>query len=370
MKKITTTIILIVSILSLASCADMTRPVGTSGVTSGLGGSSGSSSGSAGSGSGTGSTGSDNSGAITDIISEEVWDDYFENRWGVGSTWDNVYSSKWFYNSSMKFDLYSYENFAAAIEELKHIKLKIVASGTTWQSSSVSIYRMDTRVSSSWTLLYQYGWVDRTYSIEVDFSEFANKTGASTDDKNRELAAFLANISHETGYSDEIGLFYREEIAYEGSSDLVYRDDASWFSHVLPAAGQSYHGRGPIQLSWNYNYGYASYAIYGEKDTLINNPDKVMTDGKVAFMTAIWFWMFPQDPKPSCHEVMYSSYQAESWQRTQWGFGHTAIIINGYYEDYGRMATRRSTFYTKFLGKLGTTIGSGETINTSGMAQY
>lgn len=37
---------------------------------------------------------------------------------------------------------------------------------------------------------------------------------------------------------------------------------------------------------------------------LLNNPDLVHTNASVAFQTALWFWMTPQDPKPSCHAVM------------------------------------------------------------------
>jgi len=37
---------------------------------------------------------------------------------------------------------------------------------------------------------------------------------------------------------------------------------------------------------------------------LINNPDIVGKDASVAFRTALWFWMTPQNPKPACHDVM------------------------------------------------------------------
>ena len=39
-----------------------------------------------------------------------------------------------------------------------------------------------------------------------------------------------------------------------------------------------YYGRGPIQLSWNYNYGQASHFIYGDKTVLLNDPDAVSSD--------------------------------------------------------------------------------------------
>ena len=55
-----------------------------------------------------------------------------------------------------------------------------------------------------------------------------------------------------------------------------------------------YPPSGPIQLSWNYNYGYFSEEVLGDKDILLQNPDQVAQDGKTAFQTALWFWMTPQ----------------------------------------------------------------------------
>lgn len=35
-----------------------------------------------------------------------------------------------------------------------------------------------------------------------------------------------------------------------------------------------YYGRGPLQLTWNYNYGQVSRAIFGD-NRLLNDPDMV-----------------------------------------------------------------------------------------------
>lgn len=83
-------------------------------------------------------------------------------------------------------------------------------------------------------------------------------------------------------------------------------------------------------------------------------------------MTAIWFWMLPQSPKPSCHEVMYSDYDPSSW-----GFGHTVMVINGGVEGGGAMKPRRFTFYKAFAEALGTTIGgAGKELNTDNLFGY
>ncbi|KAG8363024.1 hypothetical protein BUALT_BualtUnG0013000 [Buddleja alternifolia] len=67
----------------------------------------------------------------------------------------------------------------------------------------------------------------------------------STDDSRREVAAFFAHVTHETGH-----MCYIEEI--NGPS----RDYCDETNTQYPCApNQGYYGRGPIQLSWNFNYG-------------------------------------------------------------------------------------------------------------------
>lgn len=51
-------------------------------------------------------------------------------------------------------------------------------------------------------------------------------------------------------------------------------------------SGRGYHGRGPLQLSWNYNYGAAGQSIGFDG---LNNPDIVPTDNVISFRTALWF---------------------------------------------------------------------------------
>ncbi|CAL8128783.1 unnamed protein product [Orchesella dallaii] len=53
--------------------------------------------------------------------------------------------------------------------------------------------------------------------------------------------------------------------------------------------GTYYFGRGYIQLTWCFNYGPASQDLLGD-DRLLNNPDLVAKDEKLAWQTAFWFW--------------------------------------------------------------------------------
>jgi LysM repeat protein len=135
---------------------------------------------------------------------------------------------------------------------------------------------------------------DRFYSYDglvtatQKYPSFCNE--GSDEQCRREAAAFLANIAHETG----------------DLRAIVEENTANWPHYcqvgTYPCApGKTYHGRGPIQLSWNYNYAACGEALGID---LLNNPDLVATDSAISFATALWFWMTPQPPKPSCHNAI------------------------------------------------------------------
>uniref|UniRef100_A0A1D1XP70 chitinase n=1 Tax=Anthurium amnicola TaxID=1678845 RepID=A0A1D1XP70_9ARAE len=149
--------------------------------------------------------------------------------------------------------------------------------------------------------------------------------------RKREVAAFLAQISHETtgGWATAPdgpyawGLCFKEEI----SPPSNYCDSTNTEWPCYP--GKSYKGRGPIQLSWNYNYGPAGRALGFDG---LRNPEVVANNSVVAFKTALWFWMTPQPPKPSCHDVMVGRYRpsaADLAANRTAGFGLVTNIING-----------------------------------------
>lgn len=156
-------------------------------------------------------------------------------------------------------------------------------------------------------------------------------TSGSTDVRKRELAAFFANVMHETG-----GLCYINEI----SPRIIYcQSSAQWPC----ASGKSYFGRGPLQLSWNYNYGAAGKNIGFDG---INNPETVGQDATISFKTAVWFWML----NSNCHQAITSGK----------GFGGTIRAINGGECNGGNrnQVNSRVNYYKKFCGQLGVDPGT------------
>ena len=166
------------------------------------------------------------------------------------------------------------------------------------------------------------------------FPEFLSIGDATT--QKRELAAFLANIAQETsggwakapgGYF-KWGLYYVEEV--EDSTKNRYIDLTK--KRYPPAPDKSYLGRGPKQLSWNYNYGQFSEAWFGTKDSLLLHPERVAQNPVLSFGSALWFWMTPQFPKPSCHDIMIGKWKPtlnDIEKGRVPGFGATVNVING-----------------------------------------
>jgi predicted chitinase len=158
-----------------------------------------------------------------------------------------------------------------------------------------------------------------------DFPGFAN--GSDDTANKREVAAFFANVARETGELDYIEQFPESR----GSTG-------------------NYFGRGPIQLTWDYNYSDAGDAIGVD---LLGNPDLVATDGVVTWQSALWFWMLSDGAaKGTCHAAI-----------TAGDFGQTINIINGGLEcNAGNAAAlQRIGYYETYCANLGVDPGTSLT---------
>nr|XP_028957603.1 endochitinase EP3-like [Malus domestica] len=94
------------------------------------------------------------------------------------------------------------------------------------------------------------------------------------------------------------------------------------------------YGRGPLQLTWNYNYGAAGNSIGFDR---LNSPETVASDPVVAFKTALWFWM--NNVRPVLSQ----------------GFGATIRAINGEVECDGKLpdaVQARTNYYKDYCNQL------------------
>ncbi|MFI5619809.1 glycoside hydrolase family 19 protein [Streptomyces sp. NPDC051567] len=165
------------------------------------------------------------------------------------------------------------------------------------------------------------------------------KTGDETT-KRREAAAFLANVSHETA-----GLYY---IVEQNKNNYPHYCDATQ-PYGCPAGQAAYYGRGPIQLSWNFNYKAAGDAL---GINLLANPYLVETDPAIAMKTALWYWNTQNGPGTMTpHAAMVNGA----------GFGETIRSINGALECNGgnpAQVQSRINNYNNFTQLLGVTPGN------------
>ncbi|MFK7114562.1 glycoside hydrolase family 19 protein [Flavobacterium oreochromis] len=299
------------------------------------------------------------------ILTSAQWQSLFPNRAGLSSSHPQGYTT----------DFFSYNNFIQACSEMANYLVKIRRKEGV-NGELITITKKNSQI------VYNYSQVDPTWYanttpetiINIDFADFINTSNSVNN--IRELGAFLANISKETtgGWQTPVGggslgdyakwgLYFVYELGYNATNSAGAYSQVSVEYPADPTKG--YYGRGPIQLSWNYNYGQFSKFLYNDKNVLLNNPDLVQQDGVLAFKSAIWFWMMPQWPKPSCHQVMHDLWEPIIGEYTMnkmylKGFAHTNNIINGGLEcrswsssAYTLKVALRSDLYKYYLGILG-----------------
>ncbi|KAJ0523242.1 putative chitinase [Helianthus annuus] len=148
----------------------------------------------------------------------------------------------------------------------------------------------------------------------------------SEEDSRREIAAFFAHVTHETGFFCHI-----EEV----DGYLQNYCDTKYPQYPC-TPNKGYYGRGPLQLTWNYNYGQAGNAL---KFDGLNNPEIVATDPLISFRAALYYWM------NNVHSVILSGK----------GFGATIQAINGVKECNGadsNSVNSRVQYYTRYCSQL------------------
>lgn len=302
--------------------------------------------------------------SVQSLLPQSSFEAIFPYRYG---------SSAWmaFNNQSGVTEYYAHANLVQAVKNLAGVMLMVESRGWAQRitrldkaTKTAMILRMDADITADYML------AKPLVRQVVDYGKFLNE---GTDlQRKRDLAAFLGNISHETtggwdtapGGRFAWGLYYKEEV---GMNDSTVGQYVAADANYPAVVGQSYHGRGPIQLSYNYNYGFMSQVLFGDKNILLSDPKKVSHEGMLGFETAIWFWMTPQSPKPACHDVMSGTWTpsaADIAANRLPGFGTTINVVNGGLEAGKPNDSRvldRIGFYKVVCDRMG--ISYGENID-------
>lgn len=237
------------------------------------------------------------------------------------------------------------ERFAGSDKQTGTASAQVKTQNPTGLESLLSEAQFNTLLPNRNKVLSYQSFVKAVDFIQSHPDPYWNRFLKEGDKFTRqlELISFLAHTSQETtggwetaegGYA-AYGWYFLEEVHIPHP----YIEPGHF---EFPAReGRSYHGRGLIQISWNYNYGAFSQDILGDKNILLDNPELVSKSGELLILSAIWFWMKTQSPKPSLHDtvmamtadnpVHYWNYLAPgnvSAKRAP-SFGTMTNIING-----------------------------------------
>ncbi|BBM02073.1 chitinase [Microbulbifer sp. GL-2] len=264
-----------------------------------------------------------------------------------------------------------------------------------------NVQRVESIISSdTWDYLFPLRAEDYTYTNFLRaVAKFPAFCGEYTDGRDSDaicrkaLAVMFAHFGQETGAHatawDEPewrqGLYWIREIGWTEEASGGYGacdPGSSWAAEVWPCAinadggYKSYFGRGSKQLSWNYNYGPFSQAMYGDIYTLLENPELV-ADTWLNLASAIFFFVYPQPPKPSMLHVVDGTWvpnRVDLANNLTSGFGVTTNIINGAIEcskgseDY--RSQYRMDYYQNFAEFLGVDIPADEELGCANMGQF
>lgn len=253
---------------------------------------------------------------------------------------------------------------------------------------------------SDWEYLFPLRAKDYSYS---NFLKAVGKFPALCDTYNdgrdseaicrKELATMFAHFAQETGGHESWrpepewrqALVYVREMGWSEGQKGGYNGECNpdvWQGQTWPCGKDkdgdflSYFGRGSKQLSYNYNYGPFSEAMYGDVRTLLDKPELV-ADTWLNLASAIFFFAYPQPPKPSMLQVIDGTWQPNDHDKANGlvpGFGVTTQIINGGVECGGpteiAQSQNRIKYYKEFANYLKVPVPADEVLGCANMKQF
>ncbi|WP_447853366.1 glycoside hydrolase family 19 protein [Enterobacter mori] len=211
----------------------------------------------------------------------------------------------------------------------------------------------------------------------------------------KELATMFAHFAQETGGHESWrpeaewrqALVHVREMGWTEGQKGGYNGECNpdiWQGQTWPCGKDkdgdfvSYFGRGAKQLSYNYNYNYGPFseAMFGTVRTLLDKPELV-ADTWLNLASAIFFFAYPQPPKPSMLQVIDGTWQPNDHDKANGlvpGFGVTTQIINGGVECGGpteiAQSQNRIKYYKEFANYLKVPVPANEVLGCANMKQF
>nr|WP_269840274.1 chitinase [Paucibacter sp. M5-1]MCZ7882898.1 chitinase [Paucibacter sp. M5-1] len=255
--------------------------------------------------------------------------------------------------------------------------------------------------AAQWEFLFPLRHPSYTYTgLLQAIAKFGGVCASYTDGRDSDaicrktLATMFAHFTQETGAHDRNhaipewrqALYYlRESGCSEDGYGCPYNNECrpeTWQAQVWPCGKDAqgrykqYFGRGAKQLSYSFNYGPFSDAMFGDVRVLLNAPEQV-ADTWLNLASAVFFLVYPASPKPSMLHVLDGSWQpnaADLALGIRPGFGATTNIINGGIEC-GQGAEKpqslnRIAYYRQHAAALGVPIGANEELGCAQQKRF
>lgn len=286
-----------------------------------------------------------------------------------------------------------------SIKTLDNDSVEQIAPGSATNPDNVK--RVESILKSTdWDYLFPLRAQEYTY---VNFLKAVGKfpavCGSYSDGRNSEaicrksLATMFAHFAQETGGHESWrpeqewrqALVYLREMGWNEGQKGGYNGECNpdvWQGQTWPCGKDkdgdfvSYFGRGAKQLSYNYNYGPFSDAMFGTVRTLLDKPEMV-ADTWLNLASAIFFFAYPQPPKPSMMHVIDGTWKPNDRDKANGlvpSFGVTIQIINGGVECGGptenAQSLNRIAYYKEFAKYLKVAVPADEVLGCKGMKQF
>ncbi|WP_234393681.1 chitinase [Allofrancisella guangzhouensis] len=264
-----------------------------------------------------------------------------------------------------------------------------------------NVKRVESIISEKdWNYIFPKRSVEYTYENFLKaVAKFPAFCGSYDDGRDadaicrKSLATMFAHFTQETGGHTahwdvpewRQGLVHVREMGWDENMRGGYNGECNpdtWQGQTWPCGKfengdfKSYFGRGAKQLSYNYNYGPFSEAMYGDVRVLLDNPELV-ADTWLNLASAVFFFVYPQPPKPSMLHVIDGTWQPNAADKANGltpGFGVTTQIINGGVECGGSVEVAQSmnriNYYENFAKYLGVEIPADEVLGCKLMKQF
>jgi chitodextrinase len=293
-----------------------------------------------------------------------------------------------------------FQQIKASIRTLDTVSVEAVAPARA--GNPINVKRVERLLNSNdWQTVFAMRNESYTY---IRFLQAIAKFPAVCDDYKdgrnadaicrKSLATMFAHFAQETGAHDpnsaipqwRQGLYFlREAGCSDSDTSCGYNaecDPTTWQGQTWPCGKQTsgtwkkYYGRGAKQLSYNYNYGPFSDAMFGTVRTLLDKPELV-ADTWLNLASAVFFFVYPQPPKPSMLHVIDGTWKpnaADAAANISPGFGATIHIINGGIEcNSGTdkpQATNRINYYKSTAGYFSVPIANNEALSCATMKPF